>query len=438
MIELDVDIQNRAVFICDIFVDKTVLLFYINKTERINKERGNCIMEVKHIYRGFKILNIILALLISIFASYCTQEKEQNIKRTGLDKSTGDFNSQQQTEKIKSAKGKKLATLKEVVNATDMDIDGEELYVLDEVVVYVYSLKDYRLLRKFGRKGNGPGEMVYHRVTVVMMEIFQNNVYLYRMNKLAIYKKDGKVKGEKIFRFYLMQVVPLGNGLFIVRIRLANQYVTGDEKFGTLTLLLFDPELTKSKEIFQKNFPAEDSEKDGYQIFRPTRNWIVRNSDKQLFLFDSGKGSHISTFDVEGRPLDPIFLDLPKVIITEKFKSDVLSWIKGDPYLKDITEEWNLKIVFPEYFPLMRNFTVKNNRIYCQTYIKKNNKSLFYIFNLKGECLKKIFLPSSERELIRYGTNKIYDFTHNKYYYLYDNEEEETWELFCADIKPAL
>ena len=398
----------------------------------------NSLMKINHDHRGFKILHVILVWSISIFISFCTPEEKQNVKRPGLNKPTRDFNSQkeQETKNIKSAKGKKLATLKEVVNATDMEIDGDELYVLDEVAVYVYSLKDFRLLRKFGRRGNGPGEMVYHRITVVEMEIFQNNVYLYRMFKLANYSKDGVVKGEKIFRFGITQVVPLKNGFIVVKLRLANQYVAGDEKFGTLTLLRFDSELKSSKEILKKKYPSRDVWKEKkYEIFRPARNWIVRNSEKQLFLFDIQKGSRILTFDLEGRPSDPIFLNLPKVTIPEKFKSDVLCWIKGDPYLKVLTGEWKLKILFPKYFPFMRNFTVKNNRIYCQTYVRKDNLSLFYIFDLKGECLKKIYLPSSERELIRYGTNKIYDFSNNKYYYLNDNEEEETWELFCAETK---
>jgi hypothetical protein len=386
-----------------------------------------------------RILDMFIVLVLSIFVSSCTRGKDQNGKNIGLKKSAGKLISQHQIEKIESIEGKKLATLKEVVNATDMEINGEELYVLDEVVVYVYSLKDYRLLRKFGRKGYGPGEMVYHRITVVLMELFQDNVYLYRMFKLVTYSKDGKLKGEKIFRFGITQVIPLENGIAIVKLRLPNQYVAGDEKFGTLTLLLFDPELKKSKEIFQKKYLGRDVWKEmKYDIFRTSRNWIVRSSEKQLFLFDIQKGSRILTFDLEGNPTDPIFLDLPKVIIPEKFKSAVLKWIKGDPYLKVITGEWNLKILFTPHFPLLRNFTVKNNRIYCQTYIKKDNLSLFYIFNLKGKCLKKVFLPSSERELIRYGTNRIYDFSNNKYYYLNDNEEEETWELYCAEINPDL
>jgi hypothetical protein len=395
-------------------------------------------MEINRDHRGFKILNIISVLVLSIFASYCTPEKEQNADKTGLNEAGGDFNTLLQSEKIESIKGKKLATLKEVINATDMEIDGQELYVLDEVVVYVYSLKDYRLLRKFGKKGNGPGEMVYHRVTQVGMELSQNNVYLYRMFKLAIYSKDGEVTGEKIFRFGITQVIPLKKSFIVVKIRLANQYVAGDEKFGTLTLLQFDSELKKSKEIFQKKYPARDIWKERkYEIFRSNRNWLVRNSEQKLFLFDTQKGSTIFTFDLGGQSSDPIFLDIPKIIIPENFKRSVLRWMKGDPYLNVITGEWNLEILFPEYFPQMRNFSVKNNRFYCQTYIRKDNLSLFYIFNLKGECLKKIFLPSSERELIRYGTNRIYDFTNTKYYYLNDNEEEETWELFCADLSPA-
>lgn len=338
-------------------------------------------------------------------------------------------------EKSPFIKGKRLTVLKEIVDATDLEIDGEELFVLDEVVVYVYSLKDYRFLRKFGRKGNGPGEMVYHRVSPVQMELFNNNVYLYRMFKLVNFSKDGKLVGENKFRFLITQIVPLEKGFIIVKLRLANQYVAGKEKFGTITLLLFDTEFKRPKDIYQKKFPAQDVEKDGYQIFRPNKDLIVRNSKKHLFIFDSQKGPHISTFDEGGVPMEPIFLNLPRIPVSKEFKNDVIEWMKLDPYLKVFIDDWNLKIRFTQYFPVLRNFTIKNDRIYCQTYIKENRMSKFFIFNLKGECLKKIFLPSSEREMIRFGTNKIYDFHNNKYYYLVDNEKDETWELYMAEIK---
>lgn len=338
-------------------------------------------------------------------------------------------------EKSLFKKGKRLTVLKEVVNATDLEIDGEELFVLDEMVVYVYSLKDYRFLRKFGGKGNGPGEMIYHRASPVQMELFNNNVYLYRMYKLVNFSKEGKLAEEKKFRFLITHFALFGKNYVITKLRLANQYVPGKEKYGKVVVLLFNKDFKKQKEIYLKKFPAQDVEKDGYQIFRPTKKIIVRNSEKYLFIFDSQKGSLILVYDERGIPLEPIFLNLPKISIPKEFTKDVIKWMKSDHYLKVFIDDWNLKILFPQYFPVLRNFTIKNDRIYCQTYIKENRMSKFFIFNFKGELLKKIFLPTSEREMVPFGANKIYDFHNNKYYYLVDNDEDETWELYVTEIK---
>ena len=102
--------------------------------------------KINHKYRGFNILSTIMILPLFISLSYCGQKTEQKSDNNGTDKSSIESHSLQQFKKIETVRGKKLATLKEVVYATDMEVDGEELFVLDEVVVYVYSLKDSRLL----------------------------------------------------------------------------------------------------------------------------------------------------------------------------------------------------------------------------------------------------------------------------------------------------
>ena len=77
---------------------------------------------------------------------------------------------------------KMLAVLPEVNNATMMDISGSELFIMDNVEVLVYSMKDYRLLRKFGKRGEGPGELltlpdVPFTMTVHDEKIILNSVY---------------------------------------------------------------------------------------------------------------------------------------------------------------------------------------------------------------------------------------------------------------------
>jgi len=59
-------------------------------------------------------------------------------------------------------------TLEGVLVPEMIQVSGDELYVLEGATIYVYSLKDLKLLCKFGQKGEGPGELK-------IMEAFPNN-----------------------------------------------------------------------------------------------------------------------------------------------------------------------------------------------------------------------------------------------------------------------
>jgi hypothetical protein len=115
-----------------------------------------------------KSLQILIILLLSVILINCSKSEKVDNKKEEKPSSAAIDQQQKVSEKMNSIVGKKLAALKEVVNATAIEIDGDELFVLDEVVVYVYSMKDFKLLRKFGREGNGPGEFVYYPVSPVI------------------------------------------------------------------------------------------------------------------------------------------------------------------------------------------------------------------------------------------------------------------------------
>ncbi len=53
---------------------------------------------------------------------------------------------------------KKVVTLSGILAPSDIKIDEERIYITQHEEIYIYSLKDYRLIKKFGRKGEGPGE----------------------------------------------------------------------------------------------------------------------------------------------------------------------------------------------------------------------------------------------------------------------------------------
>jgi hypothetical protein len=373
-----------------------------------------------------KRILIIIVLLLLVFMINCRKNEKTS---TAMADQQGIG-----TKKNNFEMGKKLTTLKEVINAAAMEIDGDELFVLDEVVVHVYSLENLQLLRKFGGKGHGPGEFVHYPITPVMMQLFDDKVLLGRMNKFAVYSKSGKLIKEKIFRFLFGQFFAISENFIATIIRFGKPY---GEKSKVL-VKLFDPSFKEIKTIYIKEYEPEDDDflaKVGYQIFRPTRVFVEISGDK-LFVFDPDLGFPIKVFNKDGEHLKDIFIYCEKVKMNESFKKEIIDWINIKPGLKSFLDEWNLKVAFPEYFPMLKSFTVVGDKLYGYTYYKKDNLCEFLLIDInKNQLVKKFYLPPAEIAPVQLSFNKIYTIKDNKYYYLVDNYEEETWELHMAEMK---
>ena len=372
-----------------------------------------------------RILTVIVLLLL-VFMITCGKI-EKTSTATADQKKTG-------TKRNNFEIGKKLTSLKEVINATAMEIDGNELFVLDQEIVYVYSLENFQLLRKFGRKGHGPGEFVHYPITPVMMQLFDDKVLLGRLNKIAIYSRSGKLIKEKIFRFLFGQFLSISENFVVTVIRFGKPY---GEKSKVL-VKLFDPSFKEIKTIYVKEYEPEDDDflaKVGYQIFRPTRVFVEISGDK-LFVFDPDLGFPVKVFNKDGEHVKDIFIYCEKVKMNESFKKEIIDWINIKPGLKSFLDEWNLKVAFPEYFPMLRSFTVEGDKLYGYSYYKQDNLSEFILIDMsKNQLVKKFHLPPAERAPVQLSFNRIYTIKDYKYYYLVDNYEEETWELHMTEMK---
>ena len=54
--------------------------------------------------------------------------------------------------------GEKVALLTEIRNPRSLTVDDTQLYVTEKSTCYIYSLKNYRLMKIIGREGQGPQE----------------------------------------------------------------------------------------------------------------------------------------------------------------------------------------------------------------------------------------------------------------------------------------
>ena len=103
--------------------------------------------------------------------------------------------------------------------------------------------------------------------------------------------------------------------------------------------------------------------------------------------------------------------------------------------MKLTSESWwkqfknKLEPVFPKFFPEIRFFNILDNKIYVQTFTEKGDDCLFRIYDITSKGISNVFLPRACE-----GTIKWYDIQNGQYYYLKENEESDSWEMFVVNI----
>ena len=95
--------------------------------------------------------------------------------------------------------------------------------------------------------------------------------------------------------------------------------------------------------------------------------------------------------------------------------------------------EWKERIVI-ETWPsgteklfALRDFRVRDEKIYVKTFQPGKGGVEFLVFDLQGKLLSSSFLPDIKTEL--------WDIRNNHFYYLNSNEDLEIWELHSIRIQ---
>jgi hypothetical protein len=317
---------------------------------------------------------------------------------------------------------KKLAALPQLINPVSIEIDEDELYVLDEVVVYVYSLKDYRLLRKFGKKGEGQGQLMPNTEVPPAMNIANGNVFLNSQIKMIQLSKKGEIIKEERIPFSF-QTIPFGENYISIKIGT-------NSAMNTFNVILYDPDFKQLKVLYSRErIPLSRRGK----LSLPPELIIVRSSEDKLFVFDQKKGFDIDTFDLQGKRINHIKMDYQRIKMTESFKKAAEAWFRSQPSFHMATEELREMIYFPDYLPMMRNFIIKNQKLYIRTYNTRGNSSEFVILDFHGKLIKQTFLPDYEISLVQLNSSNIFTFFNEKYYYL--AKMESGWEIHVEEIK---
>lgn len=314
--------------------------------------------------------------------------------------------------------GEMVSVLEELEKPTIIALDEQQLYVTDKTTVHIYSLKDYKYVKKFGRSGEGPQE--FRAMAYVIPQ--KDRLLIWSPGKISYYSKDGVFQSEKRTKG------ALGGALFKP---LNNNFVGLSQhrgKDGIFTVLnLYDQELNKIKEV--KRLKLTDAAASKINLFNGNIPYDAFNGKAYI---DTMKGFAIQVVNEKGEELSIIE---QKSYKQRQFNDDDEKKIrelisKATPgqyaFIKD-------RIDWPKYYPAIMIFNIDPGakKLAVIAWKQENDKHECYIYSLGGKLEKRMLLPMVLQDGIRPFP---YAFRDGKFYQVIDNDDEEQWELHAHKL----
>jgi hypothetical protein len=311
--------------------------------------------------------------------------------------------------------GKKVP-LPDLVKPRHIAVDANQMYVTEGATVFIYSLKDFKLIKKFGKQGEGPQEF---KRRITFLDVQTEYLFLISAGKVSYFTKGGTFKKEFRTLSPEMKLKPLGKNFVGGRMAAENSTLY-------LAIGIYDSNLKKIKELYKQEMEVQLGGK-GTKIYAHPLPFHAYGD--KLFIA-RGKDFLIEVLDNAGNKQYDITYDYKKIKVTEADKKKVMNHLKTDPETKPYLEMLK-PILFPDYFPAIRNYYAADGKLYVFTYKENNNKSEVFLFDMKGTFLKKLFVPCLYMSPVDEYPAAIKD---GKFYQLVENEDTEEWELHINRI----
>ena len=316
--------------------------------------------------------------------------------------------------------GEKLATFDNIYRPYKFQVEGNDLYVVDGSVIKLISMKDFKFITQFGKKGEGPGEFKYSPQIVV----FPDQVFVSSRGKVTFFTRNGKLINEKRVQNQIVIGVYRVKGNYFG----AKPNFNPKKLYAIVNIKVLDSDFNIIKEIYTYTFPKGDfkviakglTKKQNLNMLPNYFNTITDGDF--IFIGDTNKGFFIEIYDHEGNRVNTIKKNIEKLKVSDKYKKKEMDKLKKSKNWDQNKKMFNY--IFPKYFPAYKKLIVNNNKIYVLTYKTDGEKRELIILDFQGDILKKTFVPEE----------KYYNICNNKFYYFVDNEEDEVMEFHSIDL----
>ena len=316
----------------------------------------------------------------------------------------------------------KAATLDGLLRPDMITIGNDRICITEGASVLVYSLKDYRLLKKFGKPGEGPQEFKIVPFGPPLVAVpYNDKIYVSSNAKLSVFTLDGVFIKEAKTKPYTVYI-PFKNSF------LATAMVPDEKEIPVLAINLYNEKFENLKTLYISDMQVGPSA--GMNFPFSSFNFIPYKD--RAYVVAGKEGFVIDVFDQKGNKLYRIKKEFKPLKVPAEFKKENEQWFKTNSFYKQYWEFFKTRVSYKKQYPPIRDMDVTDDRIYVLTYKTRGEKSEFIILDLKGNEQKRVFLPCPENVGMDYYSK--YDIHNKNFYTLVENEDDEVWELHKDEL----
>jgi hypothetical protein len=235
----------------------------------------------------------------------------------------------------------KIVPLTGMLKPESITVGNKYIYIVGFPEIYILDKADFSLVKKFGKKGEGPQEFLQFAATFA-----DNNQLIICDNMRALfYTLNGNYKREIKFRTFIWrELTPVGNK-FVGKTRF------NENRIDTLALNLYNANLNIEKRLVKYKMWKMDNIIDYRNIQFATYN------DK-IFVKPFINNFTLEVYDTTGKKLYSINREYEKVEVSDADIQRYHSYFKDYSKVRKNYENIRKQLQFTDTFPAIQTFTV--------------------------------------------------------------------------------
>jgi len=310
--------------------------------------------------------------------------------------------------------GTRVVDLLELENPFYFQAGKGLLAMQDNERLRLYSLKNFKLLKSIGKKGEGPGEFLY----APLPQILDDGIMTSSSNKIGFYTFSGKLIEEIKTPYNPGMVKKIGN-------RYLGQKIEKGSKDFVISYNLFNKNLKVEKVLHTGDWLVHKNRKnDIFEIF-------FYDVHRERIIFAHRKGFVIEILDGTGKNLHTIRREPEKIPFTGEDYDNLLAFLEESSQTRGRAMYIKKKCAKPDYFPAIRTCVTADGKIYVITYKRKDDTSECLVFDLEGKLEKEIYIPLSTTFGLLPPRITIHQ---GHLYQLIEDLEKEVWQIHITPL----